>query len=256
MEVLKLDHIHFSYSKQTVLDDLNLSLDFGETICIFGEGGGGKTSLLRILAGLERPSSGHIRIFGDDIDIERTSALDPLRKEIGYVFQNSALIHFLPVRANIALPLEYENILTPDEIKIRVDSIIDTMLLKEFEWDFPFSLSEGIQKRVAIARTLVMQPKILVMDEPTTGLDLITQKSLLALLFNSSQLHHTSIIIVTHDPNVARLLNAQIMVLHSKKLTKKMSIPEFFDLDVPFVQDMVYDMKEQIESARHESKAD
>ncbi len=253
MEVLRVEHLNFGYGSDKILDDLNLSLNFGESICIFGEGGCGKTSFLRVLAGLEKPSTGHIRIFGEDIDIERSTALDPARKELGYVFQNSALIHFLPVRANISLPLEYENVLDKDEIAKRVDTLIDTMLLREFEWDFPFSLSVGIQKRVAIARTLVMEPKILVMDEPTTGLDLISQKSLLALLFNSSQLHHTSIIIVTHDPNVALLLNSKIMVLHNKNLTESMTVGQFFDLDIPFIQDMVYDLKQQVNPIDQES---
>ena len=137
----------------------NLTLKLGETICIGGPSGKGKSAILRLIAGLARPLKGHIYYFGEYIPSEKLTALEVAKRQVGYVLQNAALISNLRVVDNIALPLRYHKMGTDEEIAKKVNMAMDLMRVRDFAKMFPHELSVGMQKRVAIARSWAMDPK-------------------------------------------------------------------------------------------------
>ncbi len=211
--------------QKELVHNVNLLVKRGETLCIGGGSGQGKSALLRIIAGLVRPTSGNIYYFGEYIPPERLTALEVAKRQVGLVFQNGALISNLRVRDNIALPLRYHKMGTPDEIEEKVKMAMDLMRVREEADMFPHQLSVGMQKRVAIARSWAMDPKLLLMDEPTAGLDNYNRRNLLPLIDNMRMLFKTTIIIVTHDLLMTKELNCNISFLHNKTLTE----PHSFD---------------------------
>lgn len=211
--------------QKELMRNVNLQVKRGETICIGGGSGQGKSALLRIIAGLVRPTRGSIYYFGEYIPPERLTALEVAKRQVGLVFQNGALISNLRVRDNIALPLRYHKMGTEADIDEKVKMAMDLMRVRDEANLFPHQLSVGMQKRVAIARSWAMDPKILLMDEPTAGLDNYNRRNLLPLIDNMRKLFKTTIIIVTHDLLMTRELNCDICFLHRKTLTK----PHSFD---------------------------
>lgn len=208
-----------------ILENVNLTLPQGETLCIGGPSGKGKSLFLRILAGLEKPDSGSLHYFGEHIPLEKFSALEIAARQVGFVLQNGALISNLNVRNNVALPLRYHKRGSEAEVNERVNMALDLMRVRGEEDKFPHMLSIGMQKRVAIARAWVMDPRLLLMDEPTAGLDNYNRRNLLPLIDNMRTLFKTSIIIVTHDLVMADELGCNICFLNERTLTK----PESFD---------------------------
>lgn len=217
--------------QKELVHNVNLLVKRGETLCIGGGSGQGKSALLRIIAGLVRPTSGNIYYFGEYIPPERLTALEVAKRQVGLVFQNGALISNLRVRDNIALPLRYHKMGTPDEIEEKVKMAMDLMRVREEADMFPHQLSVGMQKRVAIARSWAMDPKLLLMDEPTAGLDNYNRRNLLPLIDNMRQLFKTTIIIVTHDLLMTKELNCNISFLHKKTLTEPHSFDYWLNSD-------------------------
>ena len=211
--------------EQELISGANLLVKKGETICIGGGSGQGKSALLRVISGLARPTAGRIYVFGEYIPPERLTALEIAKRQVGLVFQNGALISNLRVRDNIAMPLRYHKMGTPEEIDDKVRMAMDLMRVRDYADFFPHMLSVGMQKRVAIARSWAMGPQLLLMDEPTAGLDNYNRRNLLPLIDNMRTLFKTTIIIVTHDLMVAKELGCKITFLTHKKLTE----PHYFD---------------------------
>ena len=209
-----------------ILDGVNLSLEKGEMLCISGKSGEGKSSLLRVIAGLEKATSGEISLFGEPVKKNEWNALSMAQKGIGFVFQNSALISDLTIKENIAVPLRYHNIGTEEEIEQRVERALLLMLASGFANEYPYSLSLGIRKRAAIARSWAMDAKILLLDEPTAGLDRNSRINLLSLMNNLKELYKTTIIMVISDLQVAHDINSKISLLMNKKLTPPMYYEE------------------------------
>ena len=208
-----------------MIHDTNLVLQRGETLCIGGPSGQGKSALLRIIAGLTRPNEGTFYYFGEHIPPERHTALEIAKRQVGLVFQNGALISNLTVRDNIALPLKYHKAGTPSEIEEKINMAMDLMRVRNEANRFPHELSVGMQKRVAIARSWAMDPKLLLMDEPTAGLDNYNRRNLLPLIDNMRNLFKTSIIIVTHDLMIAKELDCNLCFLYNHTLSE----PHSFD---------------------------
>lgn len=212
-------------SDSELISGANFDLENGETICIGGQSGLGKSALLRVIAGLERPTSAKIYYFGEYIPPERHTALEIANRQVGLVFQNGALISNLRIRDNIALPLHYHKKGSPKEIEEKVNMAMDLMRVRSEADLFPHQLSIGMQKRVAIARSWAMDPKLLLMDEPTAGLDNYNRRNLLPLIDNMRILFKTSIIIVSHDLLMAKELGCNLSFLYNKDITK----PKPFD---------------------------
>jgi len=231
MESISVKGLNYSYTTLTqteqpkhisILKNVNFSLEKGDVFCISGKSGEGKTSLLRLIAGLEKAQSGDISLFGEPVKKNKWDALSMAQKGVGFVFQNNALISELTVKENIATPLRYHKLGTEEEIEQKVNRALLLMLASSFANEYPFSLSLGMRKRVAIARSWAMDAKILLLDEPTAGLDKGSRINLLSLLDNLRELYKTTIIMVISDLQVAKDLNAKIAFILDKKLTEPM----------------------------------
>lgn len=228
--------------ERPILRGASLSVEQGEILCIAGASGQGKSSLLRVIAGLERASAGEFRYFGERVPCEKIKALDVAKRGVGFVFQNCALISNLRVCDNIALPLRYHHRGDEAEVQAKVRRALQLMMIEDLYDKFPFSLSLGMKKRVAVARAWAMDPRLLLMDEPTSGLDNNNRRNLLPLIDNLRELYKTTILIVTHDLMIAKDLNCKTIFLDNGALTPPMTFDEMRDSEIPLVRELVRDM--------------
>lgn len=213
--VLQLKDIKKSFGDNHVLKGFNLTLNEGENLVIMGKSGSGKSVMVKCIVGLIQPDSGSITIKDRDIITMGQAELDFLRTEIGFLFQGSALYDSMTVRENLEFPLrrhkdkieDFKG--TEESVKEALESVgllhaIDLM---------PAELSGGMQRRVALARALILKPKIIMYDEPTTGLDPITANEIIQLMRNIQEKYNTSSLIITHDVDCARVISNRIILL-------------------------------------------
>lgn len=213
--VLELKDIKKSFGDNHVLKGFNMKLYEGESLVIMGKSGSGKSVMVKCIVGLIQPDSGSITIRDRDIITMGQTELDFLRTEIGFLFQGSALYDSMTVRENLEFPLRrHKDKLkdfkgTEESVKEALESVglldaIDRM---------PAELSGGMQRRVALARALILKPKIIMYDEPTTGLDPITSNEIIQLMRNIQKQYNTSSLIITHDVDCARVISNRMILL-------------------------------------------
>lgn len=213
--VLELKNLTKSFGDNHVLKGFNLKLYEGENLVVMGKSGSGKSVMVRCLVGLIQPDSGSISIKGEDIITIGHKELDLLRTEIGFLFQGSALYDSMTVRENLEFPLRRHK----DKIKnftgteVLVREALQNVGLEHAIDLMPAELSGGMQRRVALARALILKPSIMMYDEPTTGLDPITAKEIIQLLRNIQVKYQTSSIIITHDVDCARVICNRMILL-------------------------------------------
>lgn len=213
--VLELKNITKSFGDKQVLKGFNLKLFEGENLVIMGKSGAGKSVMVRSLVGLVKPDGGSITIKGEDITKMEQKELDLLRTEIGFLFQGSALYDSMTVRENLEFPLRrhQDKILNFTGTEVLVKEALENVGLAHTIDLMPSELSGGMQRRIALARALILKPKILMYDEPTTGLDPITSKEIIELLRTIQQKYQTSSLIITHDVDCARVIANRIILL-------------------------------------------
>jgi phospholipid/cholesterol/gamma-HCH transport system ATP-binding protein len=203
-----------SFDTNAVLRGVSFELAKGETLVVMGGSGSGKTVLLRLIAGLIRPDSGQLRVFGRSIERLSEEALLPLRRRMGYVFQSAALFDSLSVRENVAYPLREHTSLGEAEIDERVVRNLSVVgLSREVLPLLPSELSGGMRKRVGIARALSVEPDMLLFDEPTAGLDPTNSKLVADLMLDLRGGVCDTAIVVTHDVELARTVADRVAVL-------------------------------------------
>src|SRR5579862_1604294 len=168
---IQASDLHKTFGHQVVLNGISFSVAKGETLAVLGRSGTGKSVLLRLLVGLEAADSGSIRIQDREITDLRNEALSETRKKVGYLFQQGALYDSLTVAENVAFPLERHTKLNPAEIQTKVQELLSAVGLEAHAGKMPSDISGGMQKRVALARALALDPDIFLFDEPTAGLD-------------------------------------------------------------------------------------
>lgn len=215
--VLELREIKKRFRDKQVHDGINLQLRKGEILSLFGGSGTGKSVALRSIIGLEHPDAGQILFQGRDISKLPESKLTDVRKKIAYVFQNGALFDSMTVQDNLAYPLIEHTKLTDAQIQEKIAKMLDLIKMKGSENLLPASLSGGMQKRVGLARAIILEPEIILYDEPTAGLDPQNTKNLIEIMAKLRQMG-TSAIFVTHDIPAALEVSDRIAILYNKKI--------------------------------------
>ena len=221
MRILKTEELKKYYgtgeSKVKALDGVSLQVEKGEFVSVVGTSGSGKSTLLHMLGGLDRPTSGKVIIDGQDISELKEDALCIFRRrKIGFVFQNYNLVPSLNVYENIVLPVQLDG-REPDEKFVK--EIVDTLGISHKMENLPNNLSGGQQQRVAIARALVAKPAIILADEPTGNLDSRTSHDVLGLLKITSDKFAQTIVMITHDEEIAQLADRIVRIEDGKILT-------------------------------------
>ena len=218
MSILETINLSKTYgikeNKVNALNDININIEKGEFVAIIGPSGSGKSTLLHLLGGLERLSGGSIKANGKDISKLKDKELaEYRRKEVGFVFQQYNLIPVLNVEENIELPLMLGN----DNIdEIYISELIELLGLKERKNHLPSQLSGGQQQRVAIGRALSTKPSIILADEPTGNLDSKTTEEVMELLKKSIKRYNQTLIVITHDLNIAKKADRIINIVDGK----------------------------------------
>ncbi|MFA5582953.1 MAG: ATP-binding cassette domain-containing protein [Bacteriovoracaceae bacterium] len=234
MEILTLKNIHKAFGEKKVHQGVSFSLHSGETIGLLGNSGTGKSVLLRSIIGLERIDAGEIYYRSQRLDLLDEEAYYPFRKKISYSFQNSALFDSLNVFDNIAYPLFEHTSLSEEEIHKKVDDILKLIDLPHAKYLMPSDLSGGMQKRVGLARSMILNPEILLYDEPTAGLDPVNTDIVIDIM-NEFKKRGFSGIFVTHDIPAAKRVCDRILILREGKIYFNGTNQEFIDSTDPFV---------------------
>ena len=210
-----ISNLKKSYGNNHVLDGFNMKLYEGENLVIMGKSGSGKSVMIKCLVGLEEPDSGTIAVMGKVIGNLERDELDELRTEIGFLFQGSALYDSMSVRENLEFPLRRHTKkfgIIEDTTPMVMEALENVGLAHTIDL-MPSELSGGMKRRIALARTLILQPKIILYDEPTTGLDPITSKEIILLMMSIQKKYNTSSIIITHDVDCARVISNRMILL-------------------------------------------
>lgn len=213
--IIEIKNLKKSYGDNHVLEGFNMELYEGENLVIMGKSGSGKSVMIKCLIGLEEPDNGTITIMGQNINNLEHSELDELRTEIGFLFQGSALYDSMTVRENLEFPLRRHTKkfgVIKDTTPMVVEALENVGLAHAINL-MPSELSGGMKRRIALARTLILQPKIILYDEPTTGLDPITSKEIILLMMSIQKKYNTSSIIITHDVDCARVIANRMILL-------------------------------------------
>src|SRR5580698_6715536 len=212
--IINFENVCISFNGRPVLEDVNFHVNRGQTLCILGRSGVGKSVSLRILMGFLKPDSGSVKVEGREITLLNEDGMQEVRKRVTMVFQNGALFDSLSVRENVAFPLRERGSLDEDQIQQIVDRLIHMVGAEDVEESLPASLSTGRRRAVAMARALAAQPEVVLYDEPTTMVDPIIARRLGTIIQRlKRQLGFTSIV-VTHDMRFAERLADTVLFLH------------------------------------------
>lgn len=235
--VIEIEHLQKSFGQQQVLKDINLSLYNGENLVILGKSGSGKSVLIKCIIGLLIPDSGRINVFGKNLNELNKDELSALKQQIGFLFQSGALFDSMTVKENLLFPLRrIKKELTKKQLEEKITEVLKQVGLLDALNKMPSQLSGGMRKRISLARTIVLNPLIMLYDEPTTGLDPITSDEISALIMEVQKEYKTSSIIITHDINCAQQIADRIMILQDGAVYKEGTAKDFEDSSDPVIK--------------------
>jgi phospholipid/cholesterol/gamma-HCH transport system ATP-binding protein len=238
--VLAVEDLHKSFGSQTVLNGVSLAINRGETLAVLGRSGTGKSVLLRVIIGLEKPDTGSVRIHGQDIAGMALDQLGDLRRKMGFLFQHAALYDSLTVEQNVAFPLQHNKKETPkSEQRDRVRELLAEVGMESAAAKMPSDISGGMQKRVGLARALALEPDILLLDEPTAGLDPISSAEIDDLVLKLQAEHHMASVVVTHDLHSAKTIADRLALLNEGNVVIQGSFEELQKSDIEFVREFL-----------------
>jgi phospholipid/cholesterol/gamma-HCH transport system ATP-binding protein len=209
-----LENLHKSFGRQKVLNGINLKIAQGETFVVLGRSGTGKSVLLKLIIGLQKPDSGAIRIHGQEITNLPLDGLNQVRKKVGFLFQDAALYDSLSIEDNVAFPLRHQNEMTAAEQRDRARELLSGVGMEGDTKKMPSEISGGMKKRVGLARALALKPDILLCDEPTAGLDPITASEIEELILKLKREGGMASIVVTHDLHGARTIADRVALIN------------------------------------------
>jgi phospholipid/cholesterol/gamma-HCH transport system ATP-binding protein len=238
--VISVEDLHKSFGPQKVLNGLSLNVNRGETLAILGRSGTGKSVSLRIIIGLEKPDSGSVRIHGQEITGLSLDELGEIRKTMGFLFQHAALYDSLTVEQNVAFPLlHHKQEMSGNERSERARQLLTEVGLDGQYDKMPSDISGGMQKRAGLARALALEPDILLLDEPTAGLDPISSGEINELVLKLQQEHHMASIVVTHDLHSANTISNRLALLDKGNVVIEGSFEELQGSDIEFVKEFL-----------------
>jgi phospholipid/cholesterol/gamma-HCH transport system ATP-binding protein len=228
--VIIIRDLYKSFGENRVLQGVDLDLFHGENLVVLGKSGTGKSVLIKIISGLLKPDRGMVNVLGSQVTLLSEKEINELRLKIGFSFQNSALYDSMTVRENLAFPLVRHNRqLTRKEVEKAIDTVLDAVGLLKAKHQMPAELSGGQKKRIGVARTLILQPEIMLYDEPTAGLDPITSQDINELINEVNAKYHTSSIIITHDLTCAKTTGDRVAMLLDGKFVRQGTFAEVFN---------------------------
>ncbi|SEI99293.1 phospholipid/cholesterol/gamma-HCH transport system ATP-binding protein [Dyadobacter koreensis] len=230
--IISIRDVYKSFGDLHVLNGVDLDVYRGENVVVLGRSGTGKSVLIKIIVGLLQQDKGSVNVLGNEVSDLQGKELNELRRKIGFSFQNSALYDSMTVRENLEFPL-VRNVanLSKAEVKDQVESVLESVGLSQTINQVPSQLSGGQRKRIGIARTLILQPEIMLYDEPTAGLDPITCIEINELINEVKEKYHTSAIIITHDLTCARQTGDRLAMLLDGKFAMTGTFEEVFASD-------------------------
>jgi len=238
--VLVVEDLHKSFGNQKVLNGINLTVRRSETIAVLGRSGTGKSVLLRLMIGLEKPDSGSVRIHGQDIARLSLDQIGEIRKKMGFLFQHAALYDSLTVEQNVAFPLRHhKKEMSRSQQDERVRELLAEVGMEGDLEKMPSDISGGMQKRVGLARALALEPDILLLDEPTAGLDPISSAEIDDLILKLQEEHHMASIVVTHDLHSAKTIADRLALLNQGNVVLEGNFEELQKSDVDFVREFL-----------------
>lgn len=235
--VIEIKDLKKSFGKDVVLSGLNLQLFEEENLVVLGKSGSGKSVLIKLIAGLLHADGGIINVFDEDVIQMNPEALNEMRKKIGFLFQSGALYDSMSVRQNLEFPLSrIRKNLSPKERLEKIQEVLDNVGLPDVLDKMPSELSGGMRKRIGLARTIVVDPIIMLYDEPTTGLDPTTSYEISELILEVQKKYKTASIIITHDIACARIVANRLVMIQDGIIYKEGELEAFENSDDKVIQ--------------------
>ncbi|MFB3055671.1 MAG: ABC transporter ATP-binding protein [Ignavibacteriaceae bacterium] len=241
INIVKVNDLHKSFDDLVVLNGVSLNVEMGQNMVVFGRSGTGKSVLLKCLMRLMIPDSGEIFIEDKNVLNLNHKELNELRKDIGFLFQGSALYDSMTVRENLEFPLIRNFSLEQDEINDRIHRVLEAVDLSDAIDKMPSELSGGMRKRIGLARSIITKPKLMLYDEPTTGLDPITSKEISTLIVDLQHVFKMTSIVVTHDVLCAKIIADCAIVLEGGHIVHEGTIKELLTAEDPFLKNFFSD---------------
>ncbi|MGD0213277.1 MAG: ATP-binding cassette domain-containing protein [Terriglobales bacterium] len=235
-----VEGLYKSFASQKVLNGIGLTVSRSETLAVLGRSGTGKSVLLRLIIGLEKPDSGSVRIHDQDIAGLGLDQLGKIRIKMGFLFQHAALYDSLTVEQNVAFPLQHhKKQMSKADRADRVRQLLAEVNMEGHLEKMPSDISGGMQKRVGLARALALEPDILLLDEPTAGLDPISSGEIDDLVLKLQAEHHMASIVVTHDLHSAKTIADRLALLNEGNVVIEGSFEELQKSDIEFVREFL-----------------
>ncbi|MHB1147163.1 MAG: ABC transporter ATP-binding protein [Lutibacter sp.] len=234
--LIEITNLKKSFGKLEVLKDISLKLRNGENLVVLGKSGSGKSVLIKCIVRLLNPDGGKIDLLGKKVSSIKGNELSELRKKIGFLFQSGALYDSMTVKENLEFPLRrIKRDLNEQEINKKVIEVLENVGLSDVLDKMPSQLSGGMRKRISLARSIILDPVIMLYDEPTTGLDPVTSDEISELINSVQKKYKTSSIIITHDIACVRLTADRIIMLHEGYIYAEGTLSEFEKSDDPLI---------------------
>jgi phospholipid/cholesterol/gamma-HCH transport system ATP-binding protein len=232
---VKVKSLSKSFGQQKVLKGIDLEVAAGQTLSVLGRSGTGKSVLLKLIIGLEKPDSGSIFVHGEEVTKMPMKELNEVRKKVGFLFQQAALYDSMTVEENVAFPLRRHTHLSDSERKKRVRELLASVGMDHDTQKLPSEISGGMQKRVGLARALALDPEILLFDEPTAGLDPITASEIDDLIVKLQKERHITSVVVTHDIHGARTVSDRLALMRDGEILIQGTFDDLQKSRDPFV---------------------
>jgi len=227
-QVVEIDNLSIGFEEMKVLDNLSLKLFDGEHLVVLGKSGSGKSVLIKCIVRLLMPDSGTINVLGQNVNELDNKGLEELRKNIGFLFQSGALYDSMTIKQNLEFPLKrIRKNLTKQQMNEKVEEALENVGLSDTLNKMPSQLSGGMRKRVSLARTVVVDPLIILYDEPTTGLDPLTSDEISELINKVKKKYKTSSLIITHDIECARATADRVIMLQNGEVYLEGKLDDF-----------------------------